>query len=169
MDHAYHAAPFKPPPGTPSVLPVSYTSQPQTTSATDYVCLLSDHLSAGTTTQSTRSLMSHRSSEPNMYTQQIICACIAFRATAGTAHERTPRTSHNPQLLSAFTYRPPAQQLTKHATTNLLTYPILVRYDTVVFDYSTTDGTAHLPRVLRPLPTGSFTHSALVQSYLHTT
>ena len=113
--------------------------------------------------------MSHRSSELKMYTQQIICARIAFRATAGTAHERTPRTSHNPQSLSAFTYRPPAQQLTKHATTNLLTYPILVRYDTVVFDYSTTDGTAHLPRVLRPLPTASFTHSALVQSYLHTT
>ena len=148
MDHAFHAAPFKSPPGTPSILlgPSHHSHrlrQPQTTSVySASLCPLVPQ------SNSTRSLVSHRSSELDMYTQQIICARIAFRTTAGTVHERTPRTSHNPQSLSASTYRPPAQQLSKYATTNLLTYQILVRSDTVVFDYSTTDGTAHLPRIL---------------------
>ena len=86
-----------------------------------------------------------------MYTQQIICAGIAIRATAGTEHERPPRTNHNPQSLSAFTYRPPAQQLSKYATTNLLTYRTLARSDTVVSTIPQPTGLYTSP-VVRPFP-----------------
>ena len=48
-----------------------------------------------------------------------------------SARKHTTDEPH-PQSLSAFTYRPTAQQLRKYATTNLLTYPTLARSKTVV-------------------------------------